>query len=265
MGKKAAFIVLFTVIACLSYTNSYAWGLTGHRVVAEIADYYLTTKARKNIKKILGNESLAMAANWPDFIKSDPAYNYLNSWHYINFKSGLAPEQLAEQIKQDTVANAYNKLVLLIEQLKKAPTLTQENRLLYLRLLAHIVGDIHQPMHTGRPEDLGGNRIKLYWFNQVTNLHRIWDEQLIDFQQLSYTEYTKAINFPSKQQRVQWQNSSINQWLYESYQIAESLYQEVQPEEKLSYLYNFDHIATLNQQLLKGGIRLAALLNEIFG
>lgn len=265
MGKKAAFIVLFTITSCLSYTNSYAWGLTGHRVVAEIANEYLNNKARKNIRKILGNESLAMAANWPDFIKSDPAYDYLGSWHYVNFKSGISAEQLNLQLKQDTAANAYNKLVMLVDQLKNNPTLAQENKRLYLRLLIHIVGDIHQPMHTGRLEDLGGNKIKLYWFNQATNLHRLWDEQLIDFQQLSYTEYTQSIHFASKEEREKWQNSSVGQWLFESYQIAESLYNEVQPEDKLSYRYNFDHVAILNQQLLKGGIRLASLLNEIFG
>lgn len=258
-------MLALTLALLFIYNGSFAWGLTGHRVVAEIADHYLNHKARRNIQKILGNESLAMAANWPDFIKSDPAFNYLNSWHYINFKSGLNAEQLNQQLEQDTTANAYNKLTMLIRQLKGVPSLDQNTKIMYLRLLIHIVGDIHQPMHTGRPEDLGGNTIKLYWFNQATNLHRLWDEQLIDFQQLSYTEYTRSINFANKQQRAAWERDSIDQWLYESYQIAESLYSEIQQEEKLSYRYNFDHIATLNQQLLKGGIRLAKLLNEIFG
>ena len=61
-----------------------AWGKLGHRVVGGIADSHLTAKARAALKKLLGNESLAMAASWADFIKSDRAYDYLGPWHYIN-------------------------------------------------------------------------------------------------------------------------------------------------------------------------------------
>ncbi|MEH6304967.1 S1/P1 nuclease [Olivibacter sp. CPCC 100613] len=263
--KKVATLLVPTLLFLFSYCSAFAWGLTGHRVVAALADQHLNKRAKKNIQKILGNESLAMAANWPDFIKSDPSFNYLGSWHYVNFKSGLTFEQLSQQLHNDTTANAYNKLIMLIDQLKHQHDLDQATKILYLRLIIHIVGDIHQPMHTGRFEDLGGNKIKLYWFNTPTNLHRIWDEQLIDFQQLSFTEYTKAINFSTKKEQAAWQNSSMENWLYESYQISESLYADIHPEEKLSYRYNFEHINTLNQQLLKGGIRLAKILNDLFG
>jgi len=265
MKKQLTLPIIAVIFYCFSYSNSYAWGLTGHRVVAEIADHHLSKKARKNIQKILGHETLAMTANWPDFIKSDPSFKYLDAWHYVNFKSGLTDKQLIQQLHQDTVANAYNKLTMLIEQLEQGKSLNQETKVMYLRLLIHLVGDIHQPMHTGRADDLGGNLLKCYWFNQATNLHRIWDEQLVDFQQLSYTEYTKAIDTASQKQCINWQSSSIEQWLFESYQVAESLYQNLQSGEKLSYRYNFDHVDTLNAQLLKGGIRLAGLLNKIFG
>src|SRR5690606_29667082 len=180
--KKVAILYVIVILFLFSYHSAFAWGLTGHRVVGALADQHLSKRARKNIQEILGNESLAMAANWPDFIKSDPAFNYLGSWHYVNFKSGLTYEQLSQQLHSDTTANAYNKLLMLIQQLKNRHSLDTATQVLYLRLIIHIVGDIHQPMHTGRFEDLGGNKIKLYWFNIPTNLHRIWDEQLIDFQ-----------------------------------------------------------------------------------
>jgi len=265
MKKRLTSLVITTVFYCWSYATCFAWGLTGHRVVAEIANNHLTKRAKKNIQRILGNESLAMAANWPDFIKSDPAYQYLNSWHYINFKSGLTLDEVRQQLQQDTATNAYNKLLWLKEQLLQPNTLSHDKQVLYLRLLIHLVGDMHQPMHTGRPQDLGGNRLKLYWFNQPTNLHRLWDEQLIDFQQLSYTEYTQAIDFVTRKQLQLWQKEPIANWLCESYEITESLYLGVKPNARLSYRYNFDHIAILNLQLLKGGIRLAGVLNEVFG
>jgi hypothetical protein len=241
-----------------------AWGMLGHRIVAQIADSYLSNKARKQIIAILGHESLAMSSNWADFIKSDPSYNYLNSWHYINFKDSLSEQQINNYLAQDTATDIYTKLNFLISELKNKG-LEKEKKLLYLRLLIHLVGDAHQPMHTGRPEDLGGNRVNVLWFNQPTNLHSVWDEKLIEHQELSYTEYVAAINFTHKTQRVAWQKEPISHWLYESYVISRQLYAEIkQPEQKLSYRYNFDHMQTLNDRLLKGGVRLAGILNEIF-
>jgi len=240
-----------------------AWGVLGHRIVGQIADGYLTKQAKKEIKNILGNESVAMASNWPDFIKSDPAFSYLSPWHYINLKAGLSKEQVYNYLATDTVTDAYTKINWLSAQLKNK-ALSQDNKILYLRLLIHIAGDIHQPMHTGRYEDLGGNKIKVLWFNNPYNLHQIWDERLIDFQQLSYTEYADAINHSTKVQRKQWQAEPVSEWVWQSYQYAEKIYADIKPDEKLNYQYNFKYVDILNQQLLKGGVHLAGLLNEIF-
>jgi len=152
----------------------------------------------------------------------------------------------------------------LIAELKKQ-ALTKANKLLYLRMLIHIVEDVHQPLHTGHSADEGGNKIKIQWFGKDSNLHTLWDSQLIDFQQLSYTEYANVINFTTPAQRAAWQKASVTDWLYESNQLSEKLYSEVKPDDKLSYKYNFDHLAMLNQQMLKAGVRLAGVLNQLFG
>lgn len=256
-------LVLIGLLAYLP-SQAMAWGMLGHRVVGEIADRNLSCKAKRNIKKILGNESVAMASNWADFIKSDPSYNYLGPWHYINFKQGLTLDEFTATLMQDTATNVNTKLNMLVSELKKKD-LPQDKKQMYLRLVIHMVGDIHQPMHAGRPDDLGGNRVRLTWFNTPTNLHRVWDEQLIEYQELSYTEYATVLNYASKTQRRAWQKDPLSTWLYESYQIADKIYEVTKPEEKLGYRYNFDHVETLNEQLLKGGIRLAGLLNEIYG
>lgn len=136
---------------------------------------------------------------------------------------------------------------------------------MYVRLLVHFVGDVHQPMHAGYREDLGGNRIKVSWFNTPTNLHAVWDESLVNFQQLSYTEYTAAINHTTLPQRLAWQKQPLSEWIVESYNIAGQLYTEItRPDQRLGYEYNFRHVGTVNERLLKGGVRLAGLLNSIF-
>jgi hypothetical protein len=259
-------ILLLTIAFVTVSISSFAWwGQLGHRIVGEIADSYLSNKARKAIREILGDESIAITSNWPDFIKSDSTFNYLSTWHYINVKQGLSQTEFNAALGNDTLTNAYTKLNFLIAELKNKQ-LPLEKKQMYLRLLIHIAGDIHQPLHVGQFEDLGGNRIRLQWFGESTNLHSLWDEKLIEFQKLSYTEYVSWINHTTKEQRKQWQEQPMNEWFFESYQLAGKIYNSVtQPEPKLSFRYNFDYIEMMNNQLLKGGVRLAGLLNSIFG
>lgn len=244
--------------------QSMAWGTNGHRISGQIAENHLTPKALAAVKAILGNESVAMASNWGDFIKSDPAYNYLYSWHFVDFERPMSYPEMTEFLEHDTNPNAYNKLQFLIGELKKK-TITKQNKLLYLRMLIHIVEDIHQPMHTAHASDKGGNDFKVNWFSKPTNLHSIWDTELINFQDLSYTEYVKAIDYPTTTQIKEWQAAPISKWVFESSNLAEQLYTEIKPGDTLNYKYNFTHLNILNQQLLKGGIRLAGVLNQIFG
>jgi hypothetical protein len=255
------------ILCCLFFYlpfASMAWGVLGHRIIGQIADSYLTKNTKKAIAGILGTESVAMSSNWPDFIKSDPSYNYLSSWHYINLKGGLSQDSLQLFLNADTATDAYTKLNFLIAELKNK-NLDQQKKILYLRLLIHIVGDIHQPLHV-RHEEQGGNRIRVTWFKDSTNLHTVWDSQLINFQQLSYTEYASAINFTSKDQRSSLQQQPMTECFFESYKIADNIFADAKaPNQKLDYAYNFKYIDVLNSQLLKGGVRLAGLLNEIFG
>jgi len=257
--------IVLTVIFFSLSLSAIAWGITGHRVVGAIAESYLNAKAKKEIQRILGTESLAMASNWADFIKSDSTYDYLYNWHFANLQDGLNYEQVKTRLESDTAANAFNKINFISRKLKNKQ-LSLDKQRMYLRLLIHFVGDIHQPMHVGRAEDLGGNRIRIMWFRDSSNLHRLWDEQLIEFQKLSYTEYANAINYTSPAQRLAWQKQKMTEWFFDSYQVSRQLYGEItQPYQRLSYRYDYDHIAILNRQLLKGGVHLAGLLNEIFG
>ena len=255
------------LLACFLFfipSHSIAWGVIGHRVTGKIAERYLTVKAKKEIRALLGQETVSMASNWADFIKSDSNYNYLSTWHYINLPPNLSELQINEYLKKDSGTDLFTKLNFLIRQLKNK-SVVRTDKIMYLKLLIHFVGDIHQPMHTAHAEDRGGNTVKVFWFSTATNLHRVWDEHLIEFQQLSYTEYADALGFSSPAQTIRWQKQPLNEWVYESYQISEQLYKEVHPNDKLGYEYNFHHLKIMNQQLLKGGIRLAGMLNRLFG
>lgn len=258
---------LFICLCFYFPLQSFAWGLLGHRIVGQIADSYITAKTRAEIKKILGDESIAMAANWADFIKSDTNYRYLSPWHYINFEKDLSYQQMQNFLKTDTAVDVYSKLTFLIRQLKyNRNTLDPETRKMYLRLVIHFVGDIHQPLHASAKGTMGGNDIKLTWFGANTNLHSVWDERIVEDQKLSYTEYTAAINHTTAKQRSQWQKEPISKWLFESYSLSNQIQGDIKdPSPKLSYVYIYQNLATVNSQLVKGGVRLAGVLNGIFG
>lgn len=258
--KKAA--LALALIAYLPL-NVVAWGLTGHRVVGQIADYYLSAKARKGVKTVLGNEDLAMASNWPDFIKSDTSYNYLGTWHYVNLPEGLDQNGVFQFLDSSKQANVYNKIPEMIAVLKNKQS-TADQKKMALRILIHLVGDLHQPMHTARKDDQGGNKVNVLWFGQKSNLHRVWDEGLVEYQQLSYTEYAHAINHPTKDQFKKWSHDTLKESVFESYQVCNKIYVMTKADDKLGYRYNFDFVDTVNECLLKGGIRLAEIINEIY-
>jgi hypothetical protein len=265
MRKRIIASLLLGFLLPVLPLTSFAWGPTGHRVVAEIAYQHLTPKARKAIMGIIGQQSLAMIANWPDFIKSDTThqYDHTSTWHYLDFPANSDRSQFDSLLKTYTGENLYTETLDMIKQLKERSG-DKAHQEFALKFLVHMIGDMHMPLHVGRDEDMGGNKIKMYWFDRPTNLHRVWDEHLIDFQQLSYTEYAKALDIASKEQVKALQSGQIPDWLFESHLLADKVYARAKPEEKLSYRYNFLFVDDLNQQLLKGGLRLAAILNNIY-
>src|SRR6187455_194617 len=101
---KLNFFKKIVILAACIYLpfQTMAWGVLGHRIVGQIADSYLTKKARKAIGTILGNESVAMSSNWMDFIKSDPAYKYLYNWHFANIKGGMSQNDMVSLLEADT-------------------------------------------------------------------------------------------------------------------------------------------------------------------
>ncbi len=240
-----------------------AWSMIGHRIVGQIAENHLSSKARRAIKAILGNESLAMASNWGDFIKSDPAYDYLYNWHFVNLPAGLDKQGVFDFLEKDTAASVYTKVPAMIAILKDKKSGTDQ-KVFAMRMLVHLVGDLNQPMHTARKEDLGGNKIYVTWFGEKSNLHRVWDDELIDYQRLSYMEYVAAIDHPTAMQLVNWKGNSLKDFVYGSYEVCNKIYETTKPEAKLGYKYNFDYVNTLNDQLLKGGICLANIINDLY-
>lgn len=260
---KPIFKVAMLTFAILFSSNIWAWGTTGHRVVAEIAEKNLSRKAKREIKKIIGNQKLAYWANWPDFIKSDTSWKFADFWHYVNIPGNLSYDAFLTELDHSSEDNLYKRTLILIEELKKKE-LPLEKKQQYLYFLIHIIGDAHQPLHVGRAEDLGGNKVTVEWFGSKTNLHTVWDSKLVDFEKYSYTEYADVLNRLSKKEIKEVQDGSLENWIYDSYTVSNKIYSEVTKDENLKYRYQYLNKERVEQQLQKGGLRLSKVLNEIF-
>lgn len=257
MKHLFTFVVLFLLLTFSPEIK--AWGILGHRVVGEVASQHLNEKAKLRVQNILGNQTLAEVSNWMDDIKSDSKYDSLSAWHYVTIPDNLKYSETNVSPKGDVITG----INFVIEQLKKG-SLDSVLEKEYLMILVHLVGDIHQPLHVGNGTDRGGNNVKLRWFGSNSNLHRIWDSEIIDGKQYSYTELTQVINHPKQEEIAAWQANSVEDWAHQSMDFREDIY-KYESGYGWEYKYQYVHWGTIKQQLLKGGVRLAGVLNEIYG
>lgn len=251
---SALFIVSLSIMAHVAF-----WGATGHRTIGQIAQKYLTKKTTKAVEKLLNGHSLAFYSTYADDIKSDTIYNKYYNWHFVNFEFG----QKYDPAKADKKGDLIQGIKICVETLKN-PNASEKDKAFYLKLLIHFIGDLHQPLHVGRAEDKGGNDIKLKWFYQSSNLHRVWDSGMIDHYGMSYTELAKNADVLSPAQVKAIEKGTILDWAYESQKLAQTVYASAHTGDKLSYHYSYEYFDTVRLQLEKGGIRLAKVLNDIF-
>jgi hypothetical protein len=237
-----------------------AWGASGHRVIGEMSESLLTKKAKKKITALFGNSSVAMMSVWGDMVRSDSTYNHTLTWHYTNLDSGLTRTAFdTVAIKQAGGENVY-RVMELTAHLKQHPNDTN-----MLKMLVHLVQDMHCPMHLARPEDRGGNLIRFQWFGRDTNLHSLWDDGFVDFQKLSYTEYAHHLQrvYPLRKVVFKGDNATILEWAWETYQTTATVYDSRSYVEK-PYIYNFKYVSLLEKRLTTAAEHLAAILNHIY-
>ena len=254
------FSLLFILSARATPNRKPDWGQTGHRTVGEIATNHLTNRARKKIEKLLDGESLAHASTFSDEIKSDKKFDKYYTWHYVNFPIGSRYEDSKKEEKGDIMTGMEHCISVL-----KDENASQEDQVFHLKMLVHLIGDLHQPLHVGRAEDRGGNDIKVSWHYQKSNLHRVWDTEMIESWNMSYSELEQNIKQLSKEQIRSIESGSLLDWMYDSRKLAERVYASATQDDKLGYRYSYDHLGTVMDQLRKAGIRLAKVLNDIYG
>jgi nuclease S1 len=295
MNEKRRSICLAVVAMLLLLSlapSAHAWGPTGHRVVAEIAQRHLTPAAHWKVRQLLGDRTLADVANWPDELRSDPRFDKYKLLHFATVPNGVASYRNAVKDPCGDLVVAIDAFAAFLstgkrEALFSVKALTdksdgtakgacnpQETDAITpdtaLRFLVHLMGDLHQPLHVGGT-DLGGNKVTVDWMDRwKTNLHSTWDDEMVDYERLDYSEYARFLDRASEADAARWLTGDTISYADEAVAMRSKLY--VFPDDpatppvvhKISYKYIGAHRDRMREQLLKGGLRLAGVLNKIF-
>ena len=245
------------------------WGEEGHQIVGAIARERLTPEARAAVSALLGNDDLATAGLWADQIRGDHAYDWAKPYHYVNLPRGALSVDLARDCPtgECVVAGIPKFLAIAADTTKSATERTEA-----LKFAIHFIGDLHQPLHAGYKDDLGGNRIQVVAFpdtaeEQKSNLHALWDSVLIKhrtggkWRDLA-TEL--AQNAPRDLVTVWESNLDSTDWANESAALTRTIYAELPSNQQVGQAYYDANIATVMRRLTAGGVRMAALLNRTF-
>lgn len=245
------------LLAALTTQPAAAWGPKGHRVVGQVAENHLSPEALAAVRELLGSESLARAGTWADEIRSDPAWERAAPWHFISIDDDETLET-TERSPEGDVLSAMERY----EGVLRDPESPREDRVEALRFLVHFVADVHQPLHVGRRADGGGNDTLVLWFGEPTDLHHLWDTDLVEYQGLSFTELVRFIDHPSADVAA-WQEGSYEDWIAESFALRGRVYDL--GNRRLGYDYANENVPVVERRLLQAGVRLAGLLDDVLG
>lgn len=256
MQRLGALLVAAAIV--LAPLPALAWGRTGHRVTGAIAERHLGAAARAGVRAILGRETLAEASTWADFMRASPD----PFWHTAGaFHSVLAPDghyRAADAPPEGDAVTALGQFSRTVRD-RRAPLADRQRA---LRFIVHIIGDLHQPLHACNASDHCGGDVKVSFFDAPTNLHMVWDEALIDREQLSYSEWTDWLDARvSARQARAWRQTDPQVWIAESAALRQSIY-PANPVLGKDYAFRFK--ALIDDRLTRGGIRIAAYLDALF-
>lgn len=255
---KISIASLLFLIAFQCYSNE-DWGKTGHRTVAEIANDYLSENAKVKIKLILKGQSMAVASTYADEIKSDDRYDEFKVWHYANAKLNESYEASKKNEDGDIVVGIQYCLEVLDD-----PTTDKEDQAFYLKMLIHLIGDMHQPLHFGLKEDRGANDFQVDWFGEDSNFHKVWDTEMIASYGMSYTEMAQNKTALSTDEVNSYASGNVLDWVEDTKALTKKVYDSAEHRDNLGYRYMYDWYKVLNLQLHKAGIRLAKVLNNLY-
>lgn len=241
---------------------AFAFSPEGHEVVAHIAAKALGPHARAAVGRLLGGDAetmMVLDASWADEVRSDRPRTA--AWHYVN----IEPEASFYDARRDcgggdcVVAQIGRDEQVLAS---RAPAAAKAEA---LKFLVHLVADLQQPLHVADNHDRGGNDRILRLRGQRISLHRLWDDTVVAALGRDPARVADGIwRSLSPQEKQAWQRGATLDWTRESLAAARAIYAGLD-RNRLPPGYADSQRAVIRMQLAKAGLRLAAILNRLFG
>ncbi len=256
MNKTVQFIATMALMALIPL-KCLGWGKTGHGIVAEISFIYLDKASQDSVKKYLGNTTIEQASTWMDEMRSDHSYDYMKPWHYVNIEKGGE----YKATKEDNIVNAINTA---ISNLEHRVTLSNEEIKKNLMVLFHLVGDLHMPLHIGYPNDKGGNDVRLNYLGKPTNLHWVWDSEMIESEKITIDNCLMLYKNYTREELEKLKVINVEKWIKQPRFFLDQVY-ALPDGGNIDQPYVTKNKDIVEQQLLFAGIRLASVLGHIFG
>ncbi|WP_295940444.1 S1/P1 nuclease [uncultured Alistipes sp.] len=258
MKKLAA--ILLTAVLCCCYGTALGWGKIGHDAIAYIAECNLTPKAKKNVEKCLDGKSIVYYASWMDQIRHTPPYKHTTTWHTNNVDAD-------GRYVRDPKGDAMTFLEDCIAKIKDRKNQSDSTVTVATRFLIHLVGDMHCPVHVKYP---WYNSYKFSLDGKEYGFHNFWDEWALTLSnKWYYLEYQHQLDRCSKKEKQEIAKGTPHDWLAQSARDCRVIYDWTKAGQNLSKNDTRDFVIFSHEfaeeQLLKAGYRLAALLNELFG
>ena len=260
---------LLAAVALLGIAHpAFAWGPQGHRVIAKVASDRLSPAAKTAVRELLHEgDNLADVANWADHEAYD-TYPDSAPWHYVNVPIS-APRYDARYCGRRGCVVEKIKHYRNVLADRRSPKRERQHALLFL---VHFVGDLHQPLHVGDHDDRGGNLTQIQFFDSGTNLHRLWDSDLIHRVGGNDHAWVERVKHTITPDTVEaWSRGSVEDWADDSLRAAKRAYAgpKKSPTPLVSgtqlgedYVQMADPI--LREQMGRAAVRLANELNAIF-
>lgn len=248
---------------------AWAWGPMGHHLAGRLAERHLTPKARAAVMELLEpGETMAAASTWADEHRRDIKGS--GAWHYVDIP--LDQERYDDRFAGDVpekgcIVPKIREFRAVLEDRGRSP----EERRLALRFLIHLVEDLHMPLHVGDNHDRGGNDTQVRFFDRGTNMHRLWDGDMIAGAEAAEEKWlAELIAMDTPEARARAMAGTVEDWATESLLIARDAYQDpatgrkIRPGTKLGEPYRAKNLPVARRRLYQGGVRLAMVLNEVF-
>lgn len=252
--NKALITLAFLMTLFISPSKSFAWGNKGHALVAEVAFNYMDKNTKKEVLKYLDGMTIEDAANWMDNVKGDHSYDFMRAYHYVNFDKGA-------NVVETNGDNIIYQLNTTIKELQNKESLTNEQINTKIKILFHLIGDLHQPLHVGYGADKGGNQMQVTFNGKGTNLHSLWDSGIIESKGITLQDCLNSNKFCFfKLRKVKKIN--VIKWSIESRNLLGQIYNT--GGNKINEEYVDSSVPLIENQILKAGIRLAGVLNDVF-